>query len=74
VVVNDEAQEHVIAWGSQNLMQLKFPVRECRSPNLNVLLRNVRGIHPEETGENQDGRLLIARFMVSNWRMREPVE
>jgi len=62
VVVNDEAQEHVLSWGSQNLMQLEFPVREYRSLNLNVLLRNVRGIRPEETGENHDGRLLIARF------------
>jgi hypothetical protein len=62
VVVNDEAQEHVLSRGSQDLMQLEFRVRDCRSPNLNVLLRNVRGIRPEETGENHDGRLLIARF------------
>jgi hypothetical protein len=62
VVVNGEAQAHVLSLGSQNLMQLEFPVRNSRSPNLNVLLRNVRGIRPEETGENHDGRLLIARF------------
>ena len=62
VIVNDEAQEHVLSRGAHNLMQLEFPVRRCRSSNLNVLLRNVQGIRPEETGENHDGRLLIARF------------
>jgi hypothetical protein len=62
VTVNDEAQEHVLSWGAHNLMQLEFLVPGCRSPNLNVLLRNVQGIRPEETGENHDGRLLIARF------------
>jgi hypothetical protein len=62
VVVNDQAQKHVLSSGREDLMQLEFPVRDYRSPVLNVLLRNLRGVRPEEIAENHDSRLLIARF------------
>jgi hypothetical protein len=62
VVVNDEAQKHALVPASHDLMQLKFPVENFGAPNLNVLLLNVRGIRPGETGENHDDRLLTARF------------
>ena len=62
VMVNDEARTHALVPASPDLMQLKFPVENCSAPSLNVLLLNVRGIRPEETGENHDDRLLIARF------------
>jgi len=62
VIVNDQAQKHVLVPAPHNLMQLKFPVENCGAPNLNVVLLNVHGIRPEETGENHDDRLLTARF------------
>jgi hypothetical protein len=43
-------------------MELKFAVDKVGAPNVNVLLLNVRGIRPEEIGENNDDRLLTARF------------
>jgi hypothetical protein len=62
VMVNDEVQRHSLVPASLDLMQLKFPVENCGAPNLNVLLLNVHGIRPDETGENHDERLLTARF------------
>ena len=62
VVVNDESQKHLLVPAADNLMQLKFPVEDVGAPNINVLLLNLRGIRPEECGENDDGRLVTARF------------
>jgi hypothetical protein len=62
VMVNDEARKHALVPASHDLMQLKFPVENHGAPNLNVLLLNVHGIRPGETGENHDDRLLTARF------------
>jgi hypothetical protein len=62
VVVNDESQKHVLLAAADDLMQLKFPVEDVGAPNINVLLLNLRGVRPEEIGENDDGRLLTARF------------
>lgn len=62
VVVNDESQKHLLVPVADDLMQLKFPVEDVGAPNVNVILLNVRGIRPEEFGENDDGRLLTARF------------
>ena len=62
VLVNDEGQKHLLAPASEDLMQLRFPVDNVGAPNVNVLLLNVRGIRPEEIGENDDHRLLTARF------------
>jgi hypothetical protein len=62
VVVNDEGQKHLLVPAADNLMQLRFPVDNVGAPNINVLLLNLHGIRPGEIGENDDSRLLTARF------------
>jgi hypothetical protein len=62
VIVNDEGQKHFLAPGDDDLMQLKFPVDNVGTPTINVLLLNLRGVRPGEIGENDDDRLLTARF------------
>jgi hypothetical protein len=62
VLVNDEGQKHMLTPCSDDSMELKFAVDKVGAPNVNVLLLNVRGIRPEEIGENNDDRLLTARF------------
>lgn len=62
VMVNDEGQKHVLTQVPEDLLQLKFPVDNVGAPNVNVILRNLRGVRPSQTGENDDDRLLTARF------------
>jgi hypothetical protein len=62
VVVNDEGQKHRLAPANDDLMQLKFPVDDVGTPTVNVLLLNLHGVRPKEIGENDDDRLLTARF------------
>ena len=62
VVVNDESQQHMLLPAADDLIQLKFPVEDVGVPNVNVLLLNVHGIRPEAIDENDDSRLLTARF------------
>jgi hypothetical protein len=62
VVVNDEAQKHSFGPADDDLMQLIFPVDNVGTPMVNVLLLNLHGVRPEEIGENDDDRLLTARF------------
>ena len=71
VVVNDESQKHLLVPEADNLMQLKFPVEDVGAPNVNVLLLNLRGIRPETIGENEDGRLLTARFYGADFAEAE---
>jgi hypothetical protein len=62
VVVNDEGQNYLITRAADDLTQLEFGVDNVGAPNVNVLLLNLHGIRPGEIGENDDDRLLTARF------------